>query len=119
MPGAPGSRFPMRKADSRDRNPLRRKRNWEARGLALPDAPAAGPEIGTDGTAARDPLTGAYNRSHLVERLNSACLNAIRRRSQFVVFVLGIERLAEINQKFGYDVADEAIVAVARRLGEN
>jgi diguanylate cyclase (GGDEF)-like protein len=66
-----------------------------------------------------DPLTGAYNRNALIERLNSACLELTRRRSQFAVFVLGIEGLAEINQRYGYDVADEAILAVARRVGEN
>jgi diguanylate cyclase (GGDEF)-like protein len=67
----------------------------------------------------RDPLTGVYNRNSLIERLNAACLEITRRRSQFAVFVLGIERLGEINQRYGYDVADEVIVAVARRVGEN
>ena len=73
----------------------------------------------TASSAARDLLTGAHTRNYLVERLNSACLEATRRRSQFVVFVLGIERLTEINQRYGYDVADEVIVAVSQRLAEN
>jgi diguanylate cyclase (GGDEF)-like protein len=110
----------MRKADAtRDRTLLRRKPNWEARGLALPEAPAVGRAVPADGPAARDQLTGAYNRTALVERLNAACLAATQRRSQFVVYVLGIERLTEINQRYGYDVADEVIVAVAGRLDEN
>ena len=69
--------------------------------------------------SARDHLTGAFNRSHLIQRLDASCQDITRRRSQFVVFVLGIEKLIEINQRYGYDVADEAIVAVARRLSEN
>jgi diguanylate cyclase (GGDEF)-like protein len=67
----------------------------------------------------RDHLTGAHNRNYLTERLNAACQELTRRRAQFAVFVIGIERLAEINQRYGYDVADEAIIAVAQRLGEN
>jgi diguanylate cyclase (GGDEF)-like protein len=41
------------------------------------------------------------------------------RRRQLAVFVIGIEGLTEINQRYGYDIADEAIVAVARRVAEN
>jgi len=67
----------------------------------------------------RDPLTGAYSRSHLVEHLNSACADIVRRRSQLAVLILGVEKLAEINQRYGYDAADAAIVGVARRVGGN
>ncbi|MGA2792670.1 MAG: bifunctional diguanylate cyclase/phosphodiesterase [Roseiarcus sp.] len=67
----------------------------------------------------RDPLTGAYSRSHLVEHLNSACADVARRRSQLAVLVLGVEKLTEINQRYGYDAADAAIVGVARRVGGN
>ncbi|MGO8798487.1 MAG: putative bifunctional diguanylate cyclase/phosphodiesterase [Roseiarcus sp.] len=67
----------------------------------------------------RDPLTGAYNRRHLVEHLNAACADVARRRSQLAVLVLGVERLPEINQRYGYDAADAAIVGVARRVAGN
>lgn len=67
----------------------------------------------------RDPLTGAYNRRHLVEHLNAACADVGRRRSQLAVLVLGVESLPEINRRYGYDAADEAIAEVARRVSDN
>jgi diguanylate cyclase (GGDEF)-like protein len=67
----------------------------------------------------RDPLTGAYNRRHLVDHLTAACADIARRRSQLAVLVLGVEKLAEINQRYGYDAADAAIAGVARRVGGN
>lgn len=67
----------------------------------------------------RDPLTGAYNRRHLLEHLTAACADIARRRSQLAVLVLGVEKLAEINQRYGYDAADAAIAGVARRVGGN
>jgi diguanylate cyclase (GGDEF)-like protein len=67
----------------------------------------------------RDPLTGVYNRRHLVEHLTAACADIARRRSQLAVLVLGVEKLPEINQRYGYDAADAAIAGVARRVGGN
>src|SRR5437660_187537 len=94
LPGALGEPVPMRKAGSTPkRSLLRRKPMWEAND-PLADAPNAGPAGSPDGPAVRDQLTGAHNRNYLVERLNAACLDAAQRRSQFAVFVLGIERLA-------------------------
>jgi diguanylate cyclase (GGDEF)-like protein len=73
----------------------------------------------TAASSKRDHLTGAYNRSYLIQHLNSVCAEAAQRGSQFAVLVLGIEGLVELNQKYGYEIADEAIVAVARRISEN
>ena len=67
----------------------------------------------------RDPLTGVYNRRHLIEHLTAACADIARRRSQLAVLVLGVEKLPEINQRYGYDAADAAIAGVARRVGGN
>ncbi len=64
----------------------------------------------------RDPLTGAVGRGRLVEHINAQCAEIARRGAQFAVLIVGVERLQAINERYGYDVADAAIVAAARRL---
>jgi diguanylate cyclase (GGDEF)-like protein len=66
----------------------------------------------------RDPLTGAYSRARLIEHINGQCGEANRRGSHFAVLVISIDRLQSINLSYGYDVADEMIMTVARRLRE-
>ncbi len=63
-----------------------------------------------------DPLTGELNRTHLVASLAEAVEEASRFRSSFAFLLLGIDHLAHINDAFGFDVADEVIVEIARRI---
>jgi diguanylate cyclase (GGDEF)-like protein len=63
-----------------------------------------------------DPLTGELNRSHLVASLAEAIEEAGRFRSSFAFMLIGIDHLARINDAFGFDVADEVICEVARRI---
>ena len=65
----------------------------------------------------RDPLTGAFNRGHLIGAINSQCAQLGQAPTPFAVLVLAIERLAEINQVDGYDVADEVIAQIAQMIG--
>jgi diguanylate cyclase (GGDEF)-like protein len=71
---------------------------------------------GRSEAARRDPLTGAYGRGRLIEHINAQCADLTRRSSQFAVLIVGIDRLTALNERYGSDVADEAIVTVARRL---
>lgn len=66
--------------------------------------------------AERDPLTGLCNRAALV-RLAAAEL-ALARRSdrRLVVAFADIDHFKAINDRFGHDVGDRALVEVARRL---
>jgi diguanylate cyclase (GGDEF)-like protein len=64
----------------------------------------------------RDPLTGELNRTHLVAALAEAIEEAMRFRSSFAFMLIGVDHLARINQAFGFDVADQVICEVARRL---
>lgn len=67
----------------------------------------------------RDPMTGAFNRSHLIGVINGHCGQFGQISAPFAVLVLTIERLAEINRINGYDVADEVIVQVAQLIGNS
>jgi diguanylate cyclase (GGDEF)-like protein len=74
---------------------------------------------GHPAAAHRDPLTGAFNRGHLVGFINAQCGRFGQIAAPFAVLVVAIERLAEINRVDGYDVADEVILQVAQRIGNS
>ncbi|MFX9142703.1 GGDEF domain-containing protein, partial [Acinetobacter baumannii] len=63
-----------------------------------------------------DPLTGEFNRTRLIAALAEAIEEAGRFRSSFAFMLVGIDHLAQINDAFGYEVADEVIVEVAKRI---
>jgi len=63
-----------------------------------------------------DPLTGDLNRTRLSEALGHA-INNIEETQQPGAFLLAaIDNLAMINDAFGFDVADQVIAAVSKRL---
>ena len=63
-----------------------------------------------------DPLTGELNRTRLVATLAEAVEEAVRFRSSFAFMLVGIDHLARLNDAFGYEVADEVICEVAKRI---
>lgn len=66
--------------------------------------------------AAVDALTGEINRWSLTDALAKTLDETIRDRGSCAFLLLAIDNLAHINEAYGYDVADEAIGAVAKRL---
>jgi diguanylate cyclase (GGDEF)-like protein len=64
----------------------------------------------------RDPVTGELNRTHLLAALAEAIEEATRFRSSFAFMLIGIDHLARINDAFGFDVADEVIADIAKRI---
>ncbi len=66
--------------------------------------------------AQRDPLTGELNRNHLIATLAETFEEAQRFRTSFAFMVIGVDHLAQINEAFGFDVADAVIGEVAGRL---
>ena len=64
-----------------------------------------------------DPMTGLPNRTLLEERLRTALARA--RRNDFTVAVLHLDlnRFRDINQSLGHQWGDEALRAIARRIG--
>lgn len=63
-----------------------------------------------------DSLTGEVNRWHLTELLANALQESMRSHSSCGFLLVTINNLARVNEAFGYDVADEVIHAVAKRL---
>ncbi|MFO1187942.1 MAG: diguanylate cyclase [Alphaproteobacteria bacterium] len=65
--------------------------------------------------AAYDELTGQLNRASLREALFEVVARAQENAESAAFLVVGIDHLAIINEDYGYDVADEVIVAVSER----
>ncbi len=66
--------------------------------------------------ARHDGLTGELNRHHLSEVLEDTLDEALRFRSSCGFLLVAIDNLARINESYGFDIADQVIGAVAKRL---
>jgi diguanylate cyclase (GGDEF)-like protein len=69
--------------------------------------------------ANRDYLTKLYNRRYLFEAGNPLFNSARRGHIQLTVGVLDIDYFKRINDTYGHDAGDAAIVAVARALAQS
>jgi diguanylate cyclase (GGDEF)-like protein len=63
-----------------------------------------------------DGLTGEMNRFHLTEVLQATLDQSVAQRGSCGFMLVAIDNLARINESYGFEVADEAIGAVAKRL---
>lgn len=63
-----------------------------------------------------DGLTGEMNRWHLTDVLAATVEEAIRFRSSCGFLVVAVNNISRINEAYGFQVADEVIAAVAKRL---
>ena len=63
-----------------------------------------------------DSLTGEMTRARLLTGLARAITDAEAKRASVGFLIVGIDDLAHVNRSYGFDVADEAIKAVAARL---
>ncbi|HEY8426935.1 MAG TPA: diguanylate cyclase [Sandaracinaceae bacterium] len=68
--------------------------------------------------AIRDELTGLYNYRYLQSRLNEEFKRAERYREPLSCAMLDIDHFKSINDRFGHDVGDQVLRAVAKRLVE-
>lgn len=69
--------------------------------------------------ASYDELTGHLNRMRLRDSLAQILeLTPVADRRASAYFVVAIDDLAVINETYGFDMADEVIVAIGRRLAE-
>ena len=66
--------------------------------------------------ARNDGLTGELNRHHLTEVLEDTLEDAIRFRSSCGFLLLAIDNLSHINESYGFDIADQVIAEVAKRV---
>ena len=115
------SRRRRKGALDRGHRPLVRRR-----ATASPRARTASSASSTSGTTQEerltylsrfDGLTGEMNRFHLTEVLdNDARRRRWRSAASCGFMLVAVDNLARINESYGFDVADEAIGAVAKRL---
>jgi len=67
--------------------------------------------------ATRDELTGQLNRTRLTEALSNLLSNASRSPAKGAFLLAGVNDLTLINETYGFDVGDEVIAIVGKRLG--
>ena len=69
--------------------------------------------------ATRDELTGHLNRNALREELSQAIESAKAESRNCAFLVASLDRLAMINDSFGFDAGDEVIMGVGERLARS
>jgi diguanylate cyclase (GGDEF)-like protein len=65
-----------------------------------------------------DPLLGIYNHRHIERRLVEEVARAQRYNTPLSVFLLDVDHLAEINQRYSHNVGDQVLLHVAQLLHE-
>ena len=68
-----------------------------------------------DELSRRDPLTGLFNRRHLMERLETELLR-VRRGKALTVIMLDLDRFKRINDETGHERGDELLKSIARAI---
>lgn len=68
--------------------------------------------------ASFDELTGHLNRVYLREALSAAIAEAEENGEAAAFLLVAIDHLSIVNEDYGFDVADEVIVAVGERIRE-
>lgn len=93
-----------------DGKPLR------VRGLLHVDADRHAHEAELLRLARCDQLTGGLSRTYLIDVLGEAIEDATRVRQSLCFLLVGIDHLASINDAFGFEVGDQVIRKVAKRV---
>jgi diguanylate cyclase (GGDEF)-like protein len=63
-----------------------------------------------------DPLTGMMNRGRMTEALGEAISVTVKDKRSCAFAIAAVNNLSVMNEAYGFDVADEVIVALGRRL---
>ncbi len=66
--------------------------------------------------AIRDPLTGLYNRRHMVELLEHEVEQARRYGLPLSVLALDLDRFKQVNDEFGHPAGDQVLGVAAQRI---
>jgi diguanylate cyclase (GGDEF)-like protein len=66
--------------------------------------------------ARTDPLTGVSNRRHFLEQLTEEATRMRRYRHPAALFMLDLDHFKRLNDSFGHDAGDRALVETARTV---
>jgi diguanylate cyclase (GGDEF)-like protein len=66
--------------------------------------------------AYRDPLTSLGNRKAFNEQLRTALEQAQRQDAPLALLFIDLDRFKEVNDRFGHDLGDALLIAIAERL---
>lgn len=64
----------------------------------------------------RDGMTGVYNRRHWEHLLHGEYDNCLRYQRSATLLLIDIDHFKTINDNFGHDIGDEAIIAITEHL---
>jgi diguanylate cyclase (GGDEF)-like protein len=70
-------------------------------------------------SSTRDPLTGAFNRSFLAERIEAELSYAQRHGTKLAVLMADIDHFKTINDTHGHGAGDEVLRCVAHEMGRS
>jgi len=63
-----------------------------------------------------DPLTGAFNRRAIMERLDAELARADREKTQLSVAMLDLDHFKNVNDTYGHQAGDEVLRETVRRI---
>lgn len=63
--------------------------------------------------AIRDELTGVYNRSHMIERMQHAVDRQLRTGEQFALVMVDLDHFKRVNDSYGHGVGDDVLRSFA------
>jgi two-component system, cell cycle response regulator len=64
----------------------------------------------------RDPLTGAYNREYLSERLKSEIAFALRHGTDTALLMFDLDHFKQVNDKYGHQAGDAVLIEVVKTV---
>jgi len=70
-------------------------------------------------SASQDPLTGLPNRRLMMERLTAEAAMNPRRAAPFSLALVDIDHFKSINDSYGHDVGDQALIEISRTMSDN
>ena len=91
-------------------------RPWLAHGVVRVVSAANEAESTITATRQIDPATGALTRPDFCNILGETLEKVKKDKRHLVLLIFGIEELAHHNRSYGYNVGDELIAAIARRI---
>lgn len=63
-----------------------------------------------------DPLTGEFNRASIIEMLSQTLDDTVRFRGSCGFLLAAIDHLGELNDAYGFDITENVIAEVAKRI---